>query len=134
VYSSDYGHHHRLQRRSARQAATGSQRRAYSFSGRKRIKSHSGEGERMQRKTRRKKSSAAGPTDSDIDRTYTGLDRELAEEFIEQTMDPAVVLERTKASQGHAKEKGLLRGPSNTSPGSQSAAAAVQSGTESEAW
>jgi hypothetical protein len=25
-----------------------------------------------------------GPTDSDLDKTYTGLDRELAEEFIEQ--------------------------------------------------
>jgi len=29
-----------------------------------------------------------GPTDSDIERTYTGMDRELAEEFIDQTMDP----------------------------------------------
>ena len=28
------------------------------------------------------------PSDSDLDKTYTGLDRELAEEFIEQTMDP----------------------------------------------
>lgn len=31
----------------------------------------------------------SGLSDSDLDRTYTGLDRELAEEFIEQTMDPS---------------------------------------------
>ena len=31
----------------------------------------------------------SGPSDSDLDKTYTGLDRELAEEFIEQTMDPS---------------------------------------------
>lgn len=35
--------------------------------------------------SRKKKRS---PTNSDIDRTYTGMDRELAEEFIEQTMEP----------------------------------------------
>ena len=28
-----------------------------------------------------------GPTDSDIEKTYTGMDRDLAEEFIEQTME-----------------------------------------------
>ena len=42
-----------------------------------------------------KKKIPKGPTDSDLDKTYTGLDRELAEEFIEQTMDPNLVLERT---------------------------------------
>ena len=42
-----------------------------------------------------KKKTPKGPTDSDLDKTYTGLDRELAEEFIEQTMDPNLVLERT---------------------------------------
>ena len=46
-----------------------------------------------------------GPTDSDIEKTYTGMDRELAEEFIEQTMDP-----------------------------SQGAGEQTVSGTESEAW
>ena len=54
---------------------------------------------------RPKKKSKKGPTDSDIEKTYTGLDRELAEEFIEQTMDPGIIVERT-----------------------------LQSGTESEAW
>ncbi len=42
-----------------------------------------------------KKKRPKGPTDSDLDKTYTGLDRELAEEFIEQTMDPNILLERT---------------------------------------
>ena len=42
-----------------------------------------------------KKKVPKGPTDSDLDKTYTGLDRELAEEFIEQTMDPNLVMERT---------------------------------------
>ena len=42
-----------------------------------------------------KKKRPKGPTDSDLDKTYTGLDRELAEEFIEQTMDPNIVMERT---------------------------------------
>ena len=55
--------------------------------------------------SRPKKKSKKGPTDSDIEKTYTGLDRELAEEFIEQTMDPGIIVERT-----------------------------LQSGTESEAW
>ena len=36
-----------------------------------------------------KEGKRGGPSDSDLDRTYTGLDRELAEEFIEQTMDPS---------------------------------------------
>jgi hypothetical protein len=36
-----------------------------------------------------------GPTDSDIERSYTGMDRDLAEEFIEQTMDPAVLVDQT---------------------------------------
>ena len=54
---------------------------------------------------RPKKKPKKGPTDSDIEKTYTGLDRELAEEFIEQTMDPGIIVERT-----------------------------LQSGTESEAW
>ena len=37
---------------------------------------------------RKKARGGAGPTDSDIEKTYTGRDRELAEEFIEQTMEP----------------------------------------------
>ena len=61
---------------------------------------------RSQQHSRPKKKSKKGqPTDSDIEKTYTGLDRELAEEFIEQTMDPGIIVERT-----------------------------LQSGTESEAW
>lgn len=58
---------------------------------------------------RPKKKSKKGPSDSDIEKTYTGLDRELAEEFIETTMaDPGhhqILVERN-----------------------------LQSGTESEAW
>jgi len=42
-----------------------------------------------------KKKRPKGLTDSDIERTYTGMDRELAEEFIEQTMDPAVMVDQT---------------------------------------
>ncbi len=41
-----------------------------------------------------------GPSDSDVDKTYTGLDRELAEEFIEQTMDPAIVLSSRSLNSG----------------------------------
>ena len=37
---------------------------------------------------RKKVRTGNGPTDSDIEKTYTGRDRDLAEEFIEQTMDP----------------------------------------------
>ena len=37
---------------------------------------------------RKKVRAGKGPTDSDIEKTYTGMDRELAEEFIEQTMEP----------------------------------------------
>ena len=36
-----------------------------------------------------------GPTDSDIEKSYTGMDRDLAEEFIEQTMDPAILIDQT---------------------------------------
>ena len=57
------------------------------------------------RSSRPKKKTKKGPTDSDIEKTYTGLDRELAEEFIESTMADPAVMERT-----------------------------VMSGTESEAW
>ena len=39
------------------------------------------------RETSNKRKKRKGPTDSDIEKTYTGMDRELAEEFIEQTMD-----------------------------------------------
>merc|ERR1719483_1006397 len=53
---------------------------------RSRSKSQPKEAKRKRRK---------GPTDSDIERTYTGMDRELAEEFIEQTMDPAVLIDQT---------------------------------------
>ena len=37
---------------------------------------------------RKKVRAGKGPTDSDIEKTYTGMDRDLAEEFIEQTMEP----------------------------------------------
>ena len=40
----------------------------------------------------------SGPSDSDLDRTYTGLDRELAEEFIEQTMDPSTAPQQISSS------------------------------------
>ena len=39
-----------------------------------------------------------GPSDSDLDKTYTGLDRELAEEFIEQTMDPSSTVQANSSS------------------------------------
>ncbi len=45
----------------------------------------------------KKRLAKRGPTDSDLDKTYTGLDRELAEEFIEQTMDPNALLDRKTA-------------------------------------
>ena len=70
-----------------------------------------------------------GPTDSDLDKTYTGLDRELAEEFIEQTMDPAIVLERSL----------VLRSPNkdvvnNNNNNNNTTTATTLSITESEAW
>jgi len=71
-------------------------RHAHSQRKRSRSKSQQKETKRQRRK---------GPTDSDIEKTYTGMDRELAEEFIEQTMDP-----------------------------SQGAGEQTVSGTESEAW
>merc|ERR1719282_2266530 len=43
---------------------------------------------KSQPKEIKRKRQRRGPTDSDIEKTYTGMDRELAEEFIEQTMDP----------------------------------------------
>ena len=57
----------------------------------------------------KKNKNKKGPTDSDIEKTYTGLDRELAEEFIETTM----------ADPGHI----IVDHQRN-----------LQSGTESEAW
>ena len=75
------------------------------------------QGEGGRRKQRPGKS---GPTDSDLERTYTGLDRELAEEFIEQTMDP----ERVATRQG-------ARSPQ---PQQQHQGNVAMSGTESEAW
>ena len=82
---------------------------------------------------RRKKHSGSSrdtkraPTESDVEKTYTGLDRELAEEFIEQTMDPNVLLERNKSAAsssspprrgGKAASAGAVGGstPSPTSP------------------
>ena len=73
---------------------------------RKRSRSKSQPKEINKRKKPRK-----GPTDSDIEKTYTGMDRELAEEFIEQTMDP-----------GHT---------GTVTPGTVDH---TVSGTESEAW
>ena len=69
---------------------------------------------REQASNKRKKSDrrqGKGPTDSDIEKTYTGMDRELAEEFIEQTMDAG----------GGGSRAGLDRDH-------------TVSGTESEAW
>ena len=69
---------------------------------------------REQASNKRKKSDrrqGKGPTDSDIEKTYTGMDRELAEEFIEQTMDAG----------GGGSRDGLDRDH-------------TVSGTESEAW
>ena len=57
---------------------------------RSRSKSHSRSGLDSKRKKTRIAGGAGaggGPTDSDIEKTYTGRDRELAEEFIEQTME-----------------------------------------------
>ena len=63
---------------------------------RSRSKSHSRSGLDSKRKKTRTGAGAGagagtgtgtGPTDSDIEKTYTGRDRELAEEFIEQTME-----------------------------------------------
>jgi len=56
---------------------------------RSRSKSQPKENSNKRKKTRK------GPTDSDIEKTYTGMDRELAEEFIEQTMDPGVGVDQT---------------------------------------
>jgi len=64
----------------------------YFIGGRSEVSSHpSTQTDRKVKKKRVPK----GPTDSDIDKTYTGLDRELAEEFIEQTMDPTTLTSRT---------------------------------------
>ena len=56
-----------------------------------------------------------GPSDSDLDRTYTGLDRELAEEFIEQTMDPSSANQQISSSAIVHEEK---KRPSSKSGGS----------------
>ena len=63
----------------------------------------------VMRRPKKNKNSKKGPSDSDIEKTYTGLDRELAEEFIETTM----------ADPGHI----IVDHQRN-----------LQSGTESEAW
>lgn len=71
----------------------------------------------MRRQSTPKKKSKKGPTDSDIEKTYTGLDRELAEEFIETTMaDPGGMGVASGAPHQIMVERNL------------------QSGTESEAW
>ena len=57
---------------------------------RKRSRSKSQPREGAQRTKRQK-----GPTDSDIERSYTGMDRDMAEEFIEQTMDPSTLIDQT---------------------------------------
>ena len=55
---------------------------------RSRSKSHTRSGlDSKRKKTRTGAGTGTGPTDSDIEKTYTGRDRELAEEFIEQTME-----------------------------------------------
>ena len=53
---------------------------------RSRSKSQPRENSNSNNNVKRKKS-RRGPTDSDIEKTYTGMDRDLAEEFIEQTME-----------------------------------------------
>ena len=64
------------------------------------------------------RASKRAPAESDIEKTYTGLDRELAEEFIEQTMDPNALLERNKsAASSSAAHHGKSPSPSSpTSP------------------
>ena len=81
---------------------------------------------------RPKKKGKKGPSDSDIEKTYTGLDRELAEEFIETTMaDPAPGGSSGPVGGG---------GGANTSSHSHHhhhhimVERNLQSGTESEAW
>lgn len=43
---------------------------------------------------RRSKKPKKELTDEQIERTYTGLDRELAEEFIDNTMEPGLSIQR----------------------------------------
>ena len=74
-----------------------------------------------------------GPTDSDLDKTYTGLDRELAEEFIEQTMDPAIVLERSLVLRSPTKDV-QGGGGNNNNNNNNTTTATTMSITESEAW
>ncbi|XP_037772709.1 cyclic AMP-responsive element-binding protein 5-like [Penaeus monodon] len=50
------------------------------------------EEEKKKKKERKRKSKEL--TDEQIERTYTGLDRELAEEFIDSTMEPGLSLQR----------------------------------------
>ena len=112
-YMAMYGHHSHRGRRSTSSRAS---KRPRSKSGNRSEGGGGGPGapnmtapvhgvDPRSQHSRPKKKSKKGPTDSDIEKTYTGLDRELAEEFIEQTMDPGIIVERT-----------------------------LQSGTESEAW
>ena len=101
-----------------------SRRAGYDESGRRkrgRSKSNGRDGRKVKKRN--------GPTDSDLDRTYTGLDRELAEEFIEQTMDPAIVLERSNVSTSNAPQ-----GQSHASGAGSPSSPGIMSGTESEAW
>ena len=83
------------------------QKRQRSKSSDKRYKKSSSGGKEGQRKS--------GPSDSDLDRTYTGLDRELAEEFIEQTMDPSSGSQQVSSSVIVHEER---RRPSSKSGGS----------------
>ena len=57
----------------------------------------------------------SGPSDSDLDKTYTGRDRELAEEFIEQTMAPSSANQQISSSAIVHQEK---KRPSSKSGGS----------------
>ncbi len=73
-----------------------------------------------------------GPTDSDLDKTYTGLDRELAEEFIEQTMEPESVAAAGSTSRG--SRSAALTAASDRADEKQHRRQQHVSGTESEEW
>lgn len=47
-----------------------------------------------EKKKLKKKHKKKELTDEQIDRTYTGLDREIAEEFIDATMEPSLSIQR----------------------------------------
>lgn len=53
--------------------------------------------ERRERRRQRRQAAAAeaaGPTEEEIASSYTGLDREIAEQFISASMEPGLTLQR----------------------------------------